>query len=259
MKFFMWALMLWVMPARCQLGGSQNLDRVLIFADVTGSIKKGEFDEICNLTIKTMNSTRLNTMVILYPINSEMELPQPIVQITMERALTRDQEQDIRRRLQRAYDSEVVRRQPEPRTCILRAMGFAASQSREQRQASPSPVRIIVISDMIEECQERGPLGGGLDFMADKSSLQTATERLKKNLVNVEYRFDQSPVVVIVPPRMPPKGQRPDPLILEAFWRAYFAAAAVPGPRYRWLSGRTAEILDLPKFNIQNHSFVWPR
>ncbi len=220
---------------------------VLVFADITGSIPQDEIEEVRRLVVKTINSSLLNSRVLIYPINSRAELPRPLFQVAkMKAPLTEKETTELMRLLKDAYDREGTTGRSEPRSCVIRALAFAASQVREQR-APRGRIDVIVISDMIEECKVAEPLGRSVNFMSTPDAITREKEKLKSTAKPATLDFKDARITIVVPPRGSSTKKRPDPLRLEVYWRAFFEFIQIQEDHYHWLSGKTATILTIPR------------
>lgn len=208
---------------------------VLIFADVTGSIPAGEIAGVRQLVLATMKTLPKSTLVSLYPIQSRMELLAPIFETQINEPLRKDQLDRIDQRLQNAYSIENAPNRPEPRTCIMPSLALAASQARQHRQRAGNYVRILVISDMIEECREAQPLGYAVNLSKDEQ-VQDELNKLMKVGKNPNFDFGASELTFILPNRNSGGPARTNPALLASYWKTFLDRVAM-NVRYNWVAG----------------------
>jgi hypothetical protein len=124
-------------------------------------------------------------------------------------------------------------------TCLLDSLQFAAGQIPNMDLTPASRVDLVVISDMIEDCQS-SPMGPGVHL--DKHSIQREIQQVRQ-FPTGRIRLPQTKVYILIPPG---SGAGPNDARVEdveTFWRVFLERCGVRPENLVISVGRVPEAL----------------
>lgn len=173
----------------------------LIFCDVTNSLTEGESERVSSIAVSIVDSLPDGAVFKLYPIQIQTEVPAQIkidlngnnsedpedysvprpkdnVEAQKQEGAREQQRKERREQIRKGVDAlyRQQNRGVDNRTCIMNALGFASNYiSTHYGDAKKYDVRMFLISDMIEECNDT-PLPDGRVEM-DKRDISAEIQR----------------------------------------------------------------------------------
>ena len=211
---------------------------MLLFVDVTASLRDEEWARVMSLVRALPRNLLMGTELTVYALKGDSKLPGSISTHQVAGPLPASEEKQLSGALAQAH--QTGRRPPigEPRTCIFRALLFGGSRMREERhqQGKVDSKDIVLISDMLEDCQETPGVGRvDISKSAQLARLKASPEELGRAAA---YDFSDTRVTIIVPSRQAPDLGRPAPEDLEQFWTKFFDSVKQRPTEVRWVSDR---------------------
>jgi hypothetical protein len=205
---------------------------VLIWCDVTSSLRDLESEEVANLASSVLDHLPEDARYVVYPIQNETGRPVHIIkkgpsldatsvsEAETEDTLNVDRATYIKKEISRLYQENKKKHPHDRRTCILNTLEVSAKYfSQFDDKYDPE---LVFISDMLEDCQYT-PLHRNVQL-----DQQPFSETIKMiDSFASPPDLSRPRITIIVPTAKDtatvPSGQRPAPLDVERFWTTVFA------------------------------------
>jgi hypothetical protein len=197
----------------CFANDDIDQSRLMLFVDTTASTN--QYAATTKLASDLLHKGRDYDRIALYPVGSLGQSPPPIFDEPVAEHVTQRRLQLMRWDLLLA--KKLASYKNDRHTCLLDAVQFAAGQLPAMELTAKSHVDLVLISDMIEDCQS-SPMGPGVRL--DKRSVKRETE-LVRHLPTTLIRLPQMHVYIVMPPG---SGAGPNDARLQDvddFWRAF--------------------------------------
>jgi hypothetical protein len=210
-----------------------KIPKVLIWCDVTGSLKKSESVQVAEISANLLDLLPDDAEFVVNPIHMQTETPKPIIESEPPgRALAKisdtvkdQRRQAIKKRIEELYPAVNDTGQPRERTCILNTLRFNQRYFAGLDREKYEPF-VIYISDMVEHCAQT-PLGRPVNLVgAQPQNLQ----QLVEGFSNPPNLSDFNLFVIIPTAKETstvPLAERPALDIRRSFWDAAFRKCGV--------------------------------
>jgi hypothetical protein len=224
---------------------AQKTKILLIFCDVTNSLREEESREAAKISADILDQQPANTEYIIYPIQIQTRLMPHIVKASVPLQLLTSQIDDyklkkaerrkeILDKVQQLYkDMNDRLHNTDNRTCILNSIAFAENYFRDYTDTAKFELELIYVSDMIEECNST-LLGRRVEM--DKRDI--SGELRLAQAFQCRYRMPHVSVKVFYPSTketlQASQRLKPDVEQLKQFWEMTFNHCGVAGIKFNF-------------------------
>jgi hypothetical protein len=221
----------------CFASDDVDQSRLMLFVDTTASLNGTQYAATTSLASELLHKGRDYDRVAVYPVGSLGQAPPQILDEDVAQHLSRRRLQLMRWDL--LLTQKLAAYKDDQHTCLLDSVQFAAGQIPTMDLTPTSRINLVIISDMIEDCQS-SPMGPGVHL--DKRSIQREIERVRHFPIG-RIRLPQIKVYIVIPSG---SGAGPNDARLEdveTFWRAFVERCGLKPENLSISVGRVPEAL----------------